>query len=64
MGDMKILKRTADRLKKENHSDLALWLKNEGHDITRQGVNVWIHRRSVPNKYVPLVEFYTGIKLK
>ena len=61
---MKILKRTADRLKKENHAHMAAFLSLVGMKMTRQGVNVWIHRRSIPDKYVPNVEGYTGIKLK
>jgi len=56
---MKITKRTADRLKKENHAEMA---KDLG--LTRQGVNVWIHRRSIPDKYVQAVEAWVGIRLK
>jgi len=60
MDSMKILKRTADRLKKENHAEMARWMG----DITRQGINVWIHRRSIPDKHVRAVELYTGITIK
>lgn len=62
---MKIRQRTADRLKKENHAQMAVFLNlNYGFDLTRQAVNVWMQRRSIPDKYIDGVQDYAGIKIR
>jgi len=56
---MRLTKRMAVRLEKENYSDIAKEL-----GLTRAAVSVWIKRRSIPDKYIADLCAYLGIKIR